>query len=159
MLAFSSGVYNTLKFVHILAAIIWVGGGLFFQFNATRLRRAGDPVKLAAFAKDVEFWGARLFSAASVTVLVFGVTMVLYSPALAFSDTWIWLALIGYATTFLTGLLVLGPTSGKLGRMLDTRPPEDPEIQAGIRRLFAISRVDQLVIVLVVADMVFKPGL
>jgi uncharacterized membrane protein len=159
VLAFSTGVYDTLKFVHILAAIVWVGGGLFLQFNATRLRRAGDPVKLAAFAKDIEFWGARLFSVASLLVLLFGIAMVVYSPGLAFSDTWIELALLGFAITFLTGLLVLGPTAGRLGRMIDARASDDPEVQAGIRRIFTISRVDQLVILLVVADMVFKPGL
>jgi uncharacterized membrane protein len=158
VLAFSVGVYNILKFVHVLAAITWVGGGMFVQFHATRLSRANDPVKLATFAKDIEFWGLRLFTPASLLVLISGVIGVIYSPALNFSDTWILLGLVGYGVTFLTGAFYLGPTSGKLGRMIDTRSPEDPEIQRGIRRIFAISRVDLLVILLVVADMVFKPG-
>jgi uncharacterized membrane protein len=158
VLGYSAGVNNTLKFVHIVAAITWVGGAIFFQLNSTRLRHANDPARLAAFAKDIEFWGARLFSVASATVLIVGVIMVIYSPAWSFSDTWIWLALVGFGVTFLTGLLVLGPTSGKLGRMIDARPPDDPELQAGIKRIFAISRVDLVVILLVVADMVFKPG-
>jgi uncharacterized membrane protein len=158
MLAFSVGVYNALKFVHILAAIVWVGAGLFFQFQATRLSRASDPAKLAAFAKDIEFWGLRLLTPASLLVLIAGVIMVIYSPGLNFSDTWIWLGLVGYGITFLTGAFYLGPTSGKLGKMIDTRPPDDLEIQRGVRRIFAVSRVDQTVILLVVADMVFKPG-
>jgi hypothetical protein len=86
------------------------------------------------------------------------VITVIYSPVLNFSDTWIWLGLVGYALTFLTGALYLGPTSGKLGKMIDTRPPDDPEIQRGLARIFAISRLDLAVILLVVADMVFKPG-
>jgi uncharacterized membrane protein len=158
MLAFSVGVYNTLKFVHVLAAIAWVGGGMFVQFHATRLSRANDPVKLATFAKDIEFWGLRLFTPASLLVLISGVITVIYSPVLNFSDTWIWLGLIGYALTFLTGALYLGPTSGKLGRLIDTRSPDDPEIQRGLARIFTISRLDLGVILLVVADMVFKPG-
>jgi uncharacterized membrane protein len=158
MVAFSEGVYNTLKFVHVLAAIVWVGAGLFTLIQATRLLRQNDNVKLAAFAKDVEFWGLRLFTPASLLVLIAGVVMVLYHPGLGFSDTWILLGLIGYGLTFLTGAFYLGPTSGKLARMIDTRPPDDPEIGRGIRRIFAISRVDQTVILLVVADMVFKPG-
>jgi hypothetical protein len=84
--------------------------------------------------------------------------MVIYSPGLNFSDAWIWLGLVGYGTTFLTGALFLGPTCGRLGKMIDTRPPDDPEIQGLTRRVFAVSRVDQGVILLVVADMVFKPG-
>jgi uncharacterized membrane protein len=158
MLAFSSGVYNTLTFVHVLAAITWVGGGLFVQFQATRLSRANEPVKLAGFAQDIEFWGLRLFVPASLLVLITGILMVTYSPGVNFSDTWIWLGLIGYGLTFLTGVFFLGPTSGKLGRMIDTVPPEDPGVQQGIRRIFMVSRVDLMVILLVVADMVFKPG-
>jgi hypothetical protein len=115
-------------------------------------------VRLAEFAKDVEFWGLRLFTPASLLVLLSRIAMVLYSPALGFSDTWIWLGLVGYAITFLTGATYVGPTAGRLGKMIDTRSPEDPEIQAGIRRIFAISRVDLTVILLVVGDMVFKPG-
>jgi uncharacterized membrane protein len=159
VLAYSTGVFNTLKFVHIVAAIIWVGAGLFFQFQSTRMRRANDPTNLARFAADVGYWGLHLLMPASLTVLVMGVVMVLYSPALGFSQTWIWLGLVGYGITFLTGALFLGPTAGRLSQMAQTRSPDDPEVQAGIRRIFAISRVDQMVILLVVADMVFKPGL
>ena len=38
------------------------------------------------------------------------------------------------------------------------RPREDPEIQAAIARIITISRIDQLVLILVIADMVLKPG-
>ena len=75
VLAYSTGVFNTLKFVHIVAAIIWVGAGLFFQFQSTRLKRANDAVNLARFAADVGFWGTRLLMPASLTVLVMGVVM------------------------------------------------------------------------------------
>jgi hypothetical protein len=36
--------------------------------------------------------------------------------------------------------------------------PTDPKIQGRIRRILAISRIDLVVLVLVVADMVFEPG-
>jgi uncharacterized membrane protein len=159
MLAFSPGVYDTLKFVHILAAITWVGTALFFQFHAIRLRRTSEPAKLSAFAKDVEFWGQRLLTPSTLVVLIMGVIMVIYSPALNFSDTWILLGLIGIGMTFLTGAFYLGPTFGKLSKMIGTRAPDDPEIQRGLQRTFAVARVDVLVILLIVADMAFKPGI
>jgi uncharacterized membrane protein len=31
MFAFDAGVYNWIKTVHILAAIVWVGGGIFIR--------------------------------------------------------------------------------------------------------------------------------
>jgi hypothetical protein len=53
---------------------------------------------------------------------------------------------------------VIGPESGKLGALADSRGPEDPEVQRRIERIFKISRIDLGVIVLVVVDMVLKPG-
>ncbi len=158
MLAFSTGVYNTLKFVHVIAAVAWVGGGLFVQYLATRLKRADDPLRLAAFAKDIEKAGLQFFMPVSLTVLVMGIVLVLYTPALGFTDTWILVGLIGYAATFVTGAFFLGPTSGKLAKDMETEGPASPAVQAGIRRIFAISRIDQAVLIVVIADMVFKPG-
>lgn len=158
MLAFNIHVYDTLKFVHVLAAIVWVGSGIFVQFEATKLRRANDPLRLAAFAKDIAFWGTRLFMPSSLIVLLVGISLVLYSPGIGVSDTWVWLGLVGYGATFVTGAFFIGPTARKLAEMSEKLPPDDPTLQAAMARIFAISRIDQVVLILVVADMVFKPG-
>jgi uncharacterized membrane protein len=157
MLGFTIGVYNTLKFLHVLSAVVWVGSGIFVQLQASRLRKL-DLARLASFAKDLEFWGRRFFAPASLSTGVLGVALVLYSPVLGFSTTWIWLGLVGFGLTFITGAFFIGPTSGKLGKIVEVRPPDDPEVQAAITRILTISRIDQLVLVLVIADMVFKPG-
>jgi hypothetical protein len=87
-----------------------------------------------------------------------GISMVLYTPAIGFTTTWILIGLLGYAATFVTGAFFLGPAAGKLGKAIEAEGPESPAVQAGIARIFAISRIDQVVLVLVIADMVFKPG-
>jgi uncharacterized membrane protein len=158
MLAFSVGVYNTLLLFHILGAIVWVGGGVFVQIYATRLNRADQPERLAAFAKDVESLGQRVFIPASILVLIFGVTMVIYSPGIDFTDTWILLGLLGIVSTIVIGSAFIGPESGRLAKLSEDRSPSDPEVQRRLSRIFVISRIDLAVIVLVVADMVLKPG-
>ena len=57
-----------------------------------------------------------------------------------------------------SGVFFLGPGVERLGKLAAERDPADPEIQQGIRRIVTISRIDLVVLVLVVADMVFKPG-
>jgi uncharacterized membrane protein len=47
--------YEFLLFFHIVMAVIWVGGGMVIQFFALRILRAREPVRLAAFAADVEW--------------------------------------------------------------------------------------------------------
>ncbi len=157
MLAFSTDVYDTLKLIHVLAAIAWLGSGLFVQYRGIRLRRHGTPEQIAGLARDVAD-STPWFIVASVTVLVAGVALVLYSPVLDFTDTWILLGLIGYAATFVTGNFVIRPTAEKIAAAAAAEGPASPTVQALIARIFAISRVDQLVLVLIVADMVFRPG-
>lgn len=158
MLAFSQGVYDTLKFVHILAAIVWVGAGLYFQFQATRLNRIGDPERIAAFTRDIEHAGKRLLLPASILVLVVGIVMVLYAPFLEFEDTWIALGLIGSIATAITGSLVVGPTAGKLGVLIGSEGVASPQVAMLTKRIFTVSRIDQVVLLAVIAAMVFKPG-
>jgi len=157
MFAFNADIYDGLKFIHVLAAIAWVGSGLFIQYRGSRLRHTGTPEQTANLAKEVAD-STPWFIATSLTVLVAGVALVLYAPGLDFTDTWILLGLLGYATTFLTGFLLIRPTAEKLAAAAASEGPTSPTSQALIARIFAISRVDQVVLVLVILDMVFKPG-
>jgi hypothetical protein len=43
--------------------------------------------------------------------------------------------------------------------MVDQRGPEDPEYQRRLSRIFLISRIELLALILVVLDMAVKPGL
>ena len=157
MLGISSTYYDTLKFLHVLAAIAWVGGGIYAQVLGTRALREGDPARLAATAGAVGDLGKRLITPAAVATLVFGVWLVAVS-ALNFTDTWIVIGLVGIAVTIVPGAGCLGPESERLGKAVSERGPSDPEVGRRIRRILVISRIDLVVLLLVVADMVFKPG-
>jgi hypothetical protein len=52
-----------------------------------------------------------------------------------------------------------GPESGRLGRLVGELGVDDPEVRARMKRLLMISRIELVLLVLVVADMVAKPGL
>jgi len=157
MLAISETYYNTLKFLHVLAAITWVGGNIYAQVLATKVMAEGDQVHLAKLAKDIGDLGKRLLTTAALAVLVFGIWLVAVSPW-NFTDPWILIGLTGIAITIVTGVGFLGPQAERLGKLAAERDPTDPEIQRGIKRIVSISRIDIVVLVLVVADMVFKPG-
>jgi uncharacterized membrane protein len=146
-----------LKFLHVLAAITWVGSAIYAQVLATKVMGEGDPARLARTASDIGDLGKRLITPAAITVLVFGIWMVAVGPW-GLSDTWVVLGLVGIAITIATGAGFVGPESERLGKLGAERDPSDPEIQRRIKRIFTVSRVDLVVLVLIVADMVFKPG-
>jgi hypothetical protein len=70
---------------------------------------------------------------------------------------WVIAGLVGYASTFVTGLTVLSPNSRKVAALLDAKDATAPETQAAIARILLIARVDIAVLLLVTVDMVAKP--
>jgi uncharacterized membrane protein len=85
-----------------------------------------------------------------------GIGMVV-NLGLDWGSFWIVAGLVGYAITFLTGLLVLGPQAKRIGHLLETKGATASETQAAIRRILLVARVDEGLLLLVVADMVLKP--
>ncbi len=146
-----------LKTIHVFFAVIWVGGAATTQVLATRLSRANEPVRLAAFAKDVEFVGTRIFTPSSVVVLGAGIWMVAIS-GWNFTDLWIVLGLIGIAFSATVGAAFLGPESGRIGKLIEAKGPDDAEVTARLRRIFLVSRVELVVLLLIVINMVVRPG-
>ncbi|HEV2756917.1 MAG TPA: DUF2269 family protein [Actinomycetota bacterium] len=149
--------YEFAKTIHVLFAVIWVGGAATTQVFATRLSRANEPRRMAAFAKDIEFVGTRVFTPASVVVLAAGIWMVAIS-GWDFTDLWIVLGLIGIAFSATVGATFLGPESGRIGRLIEAKGPEDTEVAARLNRIFLVSRVELVILLLIVINMVVKPG-
>lgn len=152
-------LYEWLKFLHILAAITWVGGGLLLQILGSRLARARDEEGLARFAGDIETLGPRVFAPASMILLGLGVWMVLINDSWAFTQLWIVLALVGFGLSFLTGIAYFGPSAKRLAQALETEGPTGAAVQRLIRQNQMVSRIDLLILLGIVWVMVFKPGL
>ena len=149
-------LYDGLKFLHVLAVIVWVGGGIMLQILLARARSAG-PDDLASFTGAAEWTSQRIFMPASFATLGFGIWLVVNSPW-NFSDPWIGIGIVGFALSALNGMINLGPTSKKMKELIAERGPADPGVQTLARRINASGRLDLLVLVAVVFDMVVKPG-
>ena len=149
-------LYELFKTIHVVAAIGWVGAGMFSQVLLIRAQLAG-PAALAQLGGYLGYLGPRYFSPLSGVVLLAGIAMVIVS-GLNFSDLWIIIGLVGFAATAVTGAVYLGPSAEKVSKLMTERGPEDPEVQSQLQRIFAISRIDLVVLILVVVNMVIKPG-
>lgn len=152
-------LYDWLKAFHILFAIIWVGGGLALQVLSIRIIRENDPANIAYFAGLIEWMGMRVFAPASGLLLIVGVWMVIDSPAWDFDQFWIIAAIAVFAYSFVNGAFYLGPQSGRLKKMYEAEGPTAAGAAPLIRRLFVASRIELVLLVLIVFDMVLKPGL
>ena len=66
---------------------------------------------------------------------------------------------IVWLLSFIAGAGYLGPESGRLSKLVDERGPDDPEYKARLSRVFVVSRIELVLLILVVLDMAVKPGL
>jgi uncharacterized membrane protein len=153
---FTSHWYALFKLVHVVGAVIWVGGGLTLTILAMRAERSSDSGEMATIARQAAFVGERVFAPVGMLVFLMGIAMVI-NLHWGWGTTWIVIGLVGYVITFLTGLLVLGPLAKRIGQLIEAKGPDAPETQAAIQRILLLARVDIGVLLLVVADMILKP--
>jgi len=147
--------YTTWKALHVLMAIVWVGGALMIQLFAFKIMRADDDQQLATFARDVEFISMRTFIPASLILVVLGFVLI-HQAGWAY-HFWIVFALAVWALSFITGAGFLGPESGRIAKRID-EGGVDAELRVRIERVLLISRVELVLLALVAMDMVLKPG-
>jgi uncharacterized membrane protein len=149
--------YKVLLTLHILAAVIWVGGAAMLQMLGIRATRATSAEHQAAFAGDVEFVGMRALLPASLVLIVTGIWLV-HEGSWGFGTAWVSIGLAVWIVSALTGALFLGPQSGKLSKEIETLGIRSPEAQKRLRTIFLTSRVELVLLLIVVCDMVLKPG-
>jgi uncharacterized membrane protein len=159
MLAAHIDLYDWLKAFHVILAVTWVGGAIALQVLAIRLQRTNDATRMAAFAGEVEWVGMRIFAPASGLLLILGIWMVIDSPDWDFDQLWVIAAIAMFAYSFLTGVFYLGPQSGRLKKLYEAEGTSSPAAVALLRRIFLMSRIELVLLVLIVFDMVLKPGL
>ena len=149
--------YEIFLFVHIAAVIVWLGGGVMMQLFAVRARRASSAEYLAGVGHDIEFLGTRVLLPASLVVVVFGF-LLMWKGNWDYGELWIILALILYAISFLAGLLLLGPQSGKLGKLVAAEG-FTPAATEKMQQLLLLARIDLVLLFAIAFLMVVKPGL
>jgi len=149
-------VYEALKYIHILAAMVWVGGAFYMQLVAIRAARSSDPTDLPRFGAEVEAVGAKVFPVASIVLLIAGITMVL--QRWSFSQAWVAVALVLWVVSLLAGVLYIGPRAAAVGKQFAAEGPSSVAARAGMARLFLVSRLELVSFAVIVFLMVFKPG-
>lgn len=150
-------LYEFLKTIHVLAAVAWGGAAAVSHFLGFLAERSGDPQRMATYVEDQAWLGKHYYAPASITVLIAGIAMVVVS-GWQFTDAWIVIGLVLFLMIVPLGMFVLSPKSEQLAAAIRERGLEDPGVQAQAEQLKRFALIDLLLLVLVIADMVIKPG-
>jgi uncharacterized membrane protein len=152
----ASAWYSAFKTIHVLAAIIWIGGGTLLVILGAMAVRKNDPEEMATVARQAAMVGQKIFAPAGGIVVLMGVAM-MANADFDWGQFWIVAGLIGYAITFFTGTAVLSPLAKKIVVTTEDKGAAAPETIALVKRILLIARFDVMMLVLVVVDMVVKP--
>jgi uncharacterized membrane protein len=154
--AASTQWYFVFKMLHVGAAVVWVGGGLFIAACAIVAELANDDDQLLQIGRLADQVASKLFPLMSFAVLGFGFAMTA-NGNIGYDQFWIVFGLIAWALSAATGIAFLTPETKRLTKAMAERGPQDPEVQTRLRRILLVLRVDVAVMLLIVFDMVVKP--
>jgi uncharacterized membrane protein len=148
--------YFVFKMLHVGAAVIWVGGGVFLTICALLAELANDDDQLLQVGHWAEVVAGRLFPIMSFVVLGFGIGMT-QNLGIAYDQFWLIFGVIAWGLSAATGILFLGPEAKRLNKAAEQYGPKSPQVQDRLRRILLVARVDVALMFLIVFDMVAKP--
>jgi putative copper export protein len=150
-------VFDVLLFLHILAAALWLGSGAAILVIARRAL-AEDDATFGTVAVHAGWWAGRAHPAAGVVLLLTGPAMVADAD-IGFGTTWVVLGLVGLLVLFAVGGALTGRTSTALSaRLRETGGALTADMRPQAEAVLRYSGIEVVLLVLVIADMVFKPG-
>lgn len=150
-------LYTTVKFIHILLAIIAFG------FNATYgvwLARAQQHPEHLDFAlRGVKFLDDYFANPAYLLLLVSGLTMVFVAGYNILTTFWLLTALVLWLIAIVLGYAVYTPTLSRQIRVLATSGAESAEFGRLSTRGRVLGIILAVVVLAILVMMVFKPTL
>lgn len=144
-----------LTLVHVLAAIVWVGGAALLVIMGPRFGMSEHREDRLVFARITGRVGP-IFTIAALVLLVAGIWMVADTPGWEFDQLWVTLGFTGVAAGAVLGMGFYGPQNRKLLAALESGSAEADALS---RRIGLVSSLELVLLVVVVWAMVAKPGL
>ena len=150
-------MYELYLAVHILSAVLWVGGGVSVHILGRWVAREGDPERMVVFNRDAVKIGNVFYAPLAIVLIVAGVLLV-EEVGYSYGDLWITLGFVGWLFSLALGVGFNAQQSRKIEAAVAAGGPASADAQAGIRRILMVNSIEVLVLVLVVVDMAVKPG-
>ena len=149
-------LYTTLKFVHVLAAIVWVGGVIAVAVLNGRLISTNDRSSILAISRTSSFFGQAVVSVAALLTLLVGAATAGIGR-IGFGSLWIIWGFAAIVLSIALGASLIRITTARLG-LAATGDEVSAEQLAGLqRRLALLNTINILLLISAVWAMVAKP--
>ncbi|WP_217914721.1 DUF2269 family protein [Miltoncostaea marina] len=151
-------LYELLVIVHVLAAALWIGGGVMMTLLAGRAWASRDDERVVELSRMGDFVGTRMFAPATLLLLGAGVWAVA-EGSWDWGDAWVSIGFAGW----LAGVLIAMAWHNTEGRRIRDAVGDGGAAGPRARRVatigMAVGLFEIAVLVVVVWAMVAKPGI
>ncbi len=152
-------MYDLLITLHVLAAILWVGGGVTLHILMRRALKLPDRGAQHERFTELEWLGERFYPAFSLLLIIAGILLVTEDEhGWEFSDTFIQIGLSAWIISFLIGIGFYGREGKKRAGIVESEGADSPAVAASFRRTAMVNSFELLILLAIVVDMTTKPG-
>jgi uncharacterized membrane protein len=150
-------MYELWLAIHILCAVIWVGGGVSVHVLGRWTVKRGDPEQIVAFNRDAVKLGIVFYAPLSIVLIIAGVLLV-EEVGYGYGDLWITLGFLGWLFSLALGIGFYPRQARKVEAAVTAGGQAAPEAHATIGRILLVNSIEITVLLLVIVDMAVKPG-
>jgi uncharacterized membrane protein len=150
-------MYELWLAVHILCAVLWVGGGVSVHILGRWTMKSGAAERMIAFNHDALKLGNRFYAPLAIVLIIAGIGLV-EEVGYAYSDLWITLGFLGWFFSLVVGIGYYPRQGRRIDAAIASEGPSSGAAVDGIRQVLLVNSIEILVLVLVVIDMAIKPG-
>jgi len=150
-------VYNLFKFLHIVAAIVWIGGVITAAIINALVAREKDRTALAAVARQSRVHGIVVLGPAAGVTLIAGIVMIAISGLGA--PLWVIWGFAAIIVSMALGATLIRRAGEEVSEMAARVEPGDARLSALQQRLVMLNIINVLLLLSAVWVMVFKPTL
>ncbi len=150
-------MYELYLAIHLVCAVLWVGGGVSVHVLGRWVAKTGDDEQLLAFNRNALKIMSRFYAPLAVLLLVAGLLLV-NEVGYEYSDLWISLALLAWVLSLVLGAIFYPREGIRIEKAAEAGGAAAPDVKRGINRILAVNAVEMTILVLVVIDMAVKPG-
>jgi uncharacterized membrane protein len=149
-------MYEFLLTVHVLCAVIWVGGGVMMHIFG-RLATKEGPERQLAFTQQSIRLGNMVFAPLSVVLLIAGVLLV-EEVGYSYGDLWVTIGFLGFLTSFVLGVGYYPRAGRRYAEVAAGEGPGSPPAEAIYSRTATVNLVELTILLAVIIAMTTKPG-
>jgi uncharacterized membrane protein len=151
-------LFSVLKFLHIVAAIVWVGGVITMTFLNVRITRTGSTAAMAALSSVGVFFSQWVFGPAAGITLLAGIATAL-TAGFQMRSLWIIWGFMAILLSIVLGATLTRVTTQRLGALAATPNSDGAQLAALQNRLGMLNALNILLLLSAVWAMVSKPML